>query len=317
MRQASISEILDPDLYNDGDIVGAVEATLSALYKENKGTGGRGAFSYQDGELEDDEGNKIKVTFSKCPQDRSAVGQVLFIESKKTNHGVQGIKVEDKEYPEGSGNWTRRLRITSSAEISYSGGGGGGGNQSGYGRQSGGSKSSGYGKPSNQQPAQNQTQQTAAKNKPMKHPTQVLDDMLALHMHCDMTVRKQYKLDPDNGYTQDCLQGYVSTMFIESCKQGLQHDFQERLKAPVQKVYPPWPEDSSKWREGIIPGGDYEGKKLEDLPKEKLLELWSHMNEKGSQTKMAKCVRHAVKELGLEPPDALNPDADSDDEIPF
>lgn len=292
----------------DADNVKCIKGTITKLFDAKKGQGDSGDWEYQNGEFKDENGDSIKICFSKCSQPKGARGRPVVITSiKSEQHGWLGIKVEDKSYEkDGEPVKERTLKITPSAEIVFkgeapsetgSGGGGGGGKPSSNTGGGGGGQS---------RPAQNLT----------LHPQVVLEDMIFLHSKVTDLVTQLY--GGEGGKPPEFIQATVGTIFIEAAKCGLTHDFKARIAKPIPKTYPPAPNDPKDWDACIIPKGEYEGKTLKDLPDDKLKELFAAVKE--SSTAFAKCVREAaaVRKVFKEEPKATDPDLDPpEDDIPF
>jgi hypothetical protein len=289
----TIKELLDKEEFPAGAVVMAVAGEITGLFKIRKGTGSSGDYEYQNGKLKDATG-EIEVCFSKCSQPDSAKGKKVTITSKTTNHGFQGIKIEDDSYEkDGETKHKRILKITPSADIVFVGGAPTGSTQSGGQAgpaQSGGGQTSGFDL--------------------SKHPLVIVDDIAALHSVIVDVVSSQYEKS-----SEALRQSYTATLFIEACKTGCAVDFIKRYKKP-KAGYPAPPSDPSKWKECILPKGPFEGKTLADVPDDKLLEYYNYYMEKKDEGNMAKCVYQAAKDRDLLPKDEPQTEEEGGDD-PF
>lgn len=289
---------------DDGDNVKCIQGTITKLFPIKKGSGSGGEFEYQNGEFKDNDGDTIKICFSKCSQPDGAKGKKVTITSiRHDTHGWLGIKIADSEYVknEGKDNETkvkeRQLKIVPSAEIKYEGGA-----------------------PSSE-PARTQTSgggSSSSRQDLTLHPKLVLKDICLMHARVTDLVNEIYK--GAEGVTPEFIQGAVGTVFIESARSGLHHDFEKRYNAELPKVYPPAPKDPKDWDVCVIPKGEFAGKTLKELPTDKLRELHVALDKNKSNTPFAECVYQAAKDRKIfekEKPPA-DPDLDPpEDDIPF
>ncbi len=295
-----ISKILDPDEFADKAIIMCIEGTLTKLYDATTGDD----YEYQNGEFKDSTGKTIKITFSKCTQPSTAKGKKVTISAVKSDkHGWQGLKVEDKTYTsKGKEVSERIIKVTATAQIEY---GGASSNE--------GSGSSGSGKPQSVGTGSG----TQSQPKSDIHPKKAIGDMLLLHVAITTLVNETY----GEKISDAAKQGAVATLFIESAKQGLVWDFEKRNAKELPKQYPPAPKDPKDWKNCVIPKGEFEGKTLEELPEDRLLELFNVLDDKGSNTPFAECVYQAAKDRDVLPKDDPKQPESSDepeeDSIPF
>lgn len=302
-----VKDILDPRLYRDQMVVMGIKGRITAIYKETSGEGTHSHYTYQNAELQGEDGGKIKIKFSSCSQPLSAKGKVVQISSyKHDSHGWLGIKVKDEEYDGKKGHVKERLlQVSSTAEIQYEGGDPAP-DKSGQ-QQSGGSTGGGY------QPPQND-----------RHPILVLKDISLLHGKVVDIVNETYP-----GETPDQVEfrkTATATIFIEAARQGIVHNFEKRIAAPVPAEYPPAPTDPTRWKECVIPKGEYAGKTLDELPDERLLELNDALSAKESNSDFAECVYQAASDRNVLPPPPPPPQRQQqppskpdvpEDDIPF
>lgn len=255
--------------YEDKQIVMTIAGKITALYDIRKGD----TYEYQPGKMKDDAGTEMDICFSKATQPLTAKGKHVVIKSIKSDkHGWLGIKVEDQTFTKDDETVTKRLlKITASAEIVYDGEAA---------QSSGKSKPTGEGK--------QQQQKTDG------HPIVILDDLLALHRKCYEVVQAKYS---NANLPHEAQQPFVSTLFIEMCRQNQQHNFIERAAKPLPPKITPAPEDPKQWRDCMIPSGSMVGKTLKDLDAEGLTKFYDALKDK--ETKFANCVKSAYEETGL------------------
>lgn len=281
-KPVPFKKILDKDEYSDSDNVKCIQGTITALYKVRSGEGQSGHYEFQNADMKDAAGDTIKVCFSNQTQPESAKGKLVTISSyKHDTHGWLGIKVVDEEFTAKSGPKKdqlikqRTLKFSSTAKIEYEGGA-----------------------PTAGQSAGNSGN---ADCKPMQlpnnvHPTKALSDMILLHAKITDLVNETYDAK-DDAFKQ----GSTNTLFIESCRQGLQFDFGARVSKPPTKTYPPAPKDPTKWKECVLSAGSNEGKTLGEISNEDIKKLFDYYDAKGSNTDLAECVYQAARDLELIP----------------
>jgi hypothetical protein len=266
IKPIPFKRILDPNEFSDGDIIKCIKGTIIKLYKIRAGEGTRGHYEYQDGEIKDDAGTIMGITFASCSQPDSAKGKRVTIMSTMTeSFGKQGVKLEVSEYNQKE---IKKLRITSSANISYDGGATG----------------------QQQQRPNGQAQQQPAMN---VHPKVILQDLTKMHCAITDLVNEIYKEQPDA-----FKQGAVATIFIEAAKQGVAVDFAKRYS---QMIIPPAPADPKNWSECVVPKGSNIGKRLQEVSDEDLLKLHGWLADTDSKTNFAKCVYQAALDRNVLP----------------
>lgn len=302
-KPVSVEKLLDPDTFADQASVMCISGTLTKLFKANKGD----EYEYQNGEFKDSTG-KIKIVFSKCTQPQGSRNQKVTITSQKTNHGWQGVRVEDREYEkDGETKHERQLKITPSAEIEYGSNGSGGGDNGGDDEpQNTSRKSSGGNGGSTGHPAKE-------RSTPAVHPLVAIKDMLKLHTTLTALVSETYGKDID----KDAKQAAVATLFIECAKMGLIWDFEKKAGAPIQKAHSPAPKDPKKWKQAVIPAGANEGKTLEEVSDEDLMKYHEYYDKKGDNSALAECIYQAAADRKLLPdPEPENEGNDAGDDTP-
>lgn len=290
-KAVTIKEILDTDKYDDQQIVKCVSGTIIGIFDPTKGTGANGEWEYQNGTLKDATG-QIKVSFSKCSQPKSAKGKKITMSSFKTEkHGWQGVKVADSSYEKDGKTVNERvLKITPTATIEYEGGA----------PSESSSSTGGSGKPGQSQP------QTVSKYEHdlSIHPALIVGNILSLHLAVHKQVTAEYPIKKGE-VSEETQRAYVSSVFIESVKQGAGIDYVRRQAKPAPPLagYPPPPEDPSEWKTCIMPKGNYEGKTIADIPDDKLLEYYNKYQEAKSQSALAKCIYQAAEDRKILPQD--------------
>lgn len=105
----------------EGQVVPGIEGTLSRIYEWKDGTNKNGHWSFQNGEITDDQGGKVMLKFTNYDEiAQAAKGQRVRITSNQTQNGIHGVKVFDDDYNE---KITRKLKITGAASFEIVGGG--------------------------------------------------------------------------------------------------------------------------------------------------------------------------------------------------
>lgn len=316
-KTATIKELLNPDEYADKSVVMRVTGKLTKLFKPKTGSNNNGDWSLQNGEIQDSTGS-MSICFSNNEQLMTARNKVITIEAVQSKqHGWTGLKVEDREYPEGT--WIRELKATSTANISFDGG-----SQQQQQTNQSGQKTSGYGKPKQQE---QQTQQPANRQVNL-HPKQILADLIALHYDVAGLVNEIYNPEGTKKGDETDVAPFIATVFIEAAKNGLGMDYVKRAAAPIKKAYPPAPKDPAKWKDCVIPWGKVEGKTIAEISDDELKVMFDYFDGKKDNSPLAECVYKAALDRGViappeeQPPDDVTGDTDGSltaapDDIPF
>lgn len=150
------------------------------------------------------------------------------------------------------------------------------------------------------------TPEPAAERPAVSQPARVsqsvtLEDLISSHIAIDSQVREAYK---DKNYDEETLRSYVASVFIEANKKGIQ------VEAPKQSV-------ENDWASFIVPSGSMKGKKLIDVGKKGLIDLYHHYWKVGFKTDFAKAVEKAGQVFNLPLPEEDNITMDEQPEIPW
>lgn len=261
--------------YDEDQNVKHIQGTITGLYPVKKGTSAKGDWEFQNGKMKDSAGTEIDIIFASNSQPASAKGQKVTIKSTHTEqHGWNGIKVEDQKYEkDGKQIHKRCLKITATASIIYEGG-----VYSGQEKKSEGQT---------QSKGNVSTQPSSS-----AHPAPIIQDYVALHGYCSGQILQNYgdKVSPE------FLSSATATIFIEACRNGLQHDFIDRANKPLPPKITPPPSDPSLWETAMIPNGTMMGKTLKDLDETQLTKYYDAVKEKDNP--MANCVKFGFEARG-------------------
>jgi hypothetical protein len=265
------------------DIIKKVTGKITKLFPERKFDGQYGPTSVQNGEIEVD-GQTYKLAFWKCTQPESAKNRTVTLSSTRGKQGMNGVTFEEESYKkEGKEIKNLLIRVTASAKIEYDG--------------------------ESEEPARvTSTPKTIVTDNPEK----ALDEIVEMHQYIDSLVRMAYlgKITDE-----ETLRSYVSSVFIEANRKGIHYS--SKVEAPKKEE--PKAEESNadadidNWASAIVPSGSQKGKKLVDIGKPKLAELYEYYLAKGFTTPFAKCVEKAAEVFHLDSPFTDEPQ----DDIPY
>jgi hypothetical protein len=265
------------------DIIKKVTGKITKLFPEKKFDGQYGPTSVQNGEIEVD-GQTYKLAFWKCTQPESAKNRTVTLSSTRGKQGMNGVTFEEESYKkEGKEIKNLLIRVTASAKIEYDG--------------------------ESEEPARvTSTPKTIVTDNPEK----ALDEIVEMHQYIDSLVRMAYlgKITDE-----ETLRSYVSSVFIEANRKGIHYS--SKVEAPKKEE--PKAEESNadadidNWASAIVPSGSQKGKKLVDIGKPKLAELYEYYLAKGFTTPFAKCVEKAAEVFHLDSPFTDEPQ----DDIPY
>ena len=251
------------------DIIKRVTGKITKLWEAKTFNGPKGEFVIQGGEIEID-GQTYGLKFFNNTQEQSIKGNVVTLSSVRGKHGLTGVSLEHESYEGKSGKVDRDIiKVTSTGRIEFD-------------HQS-------------DEPARVSTPKTIVTD----NPEAALDKIVELHRHIDSLVRHAYNKVQD----EETLRSYVSSVFIEANRKGIQ------LSSPEPKKEEPKEEpkkeelDPSDWASAIVPSGSHKGKKLAEIGKPAITKLFQYYLEKGFTTPFAKCVEQAAEDLQLDSPE--------------
>ena len=262
------------------DIIKKVTGKITKLFPEKKFEGSYGPTSVQNGEIEVD-GQAYKIAFWKCTQPESAKGRTVTLSSTRGKQGLGGVTFEKESYEkEGKKIENFLIKVTASGKIEYDG--------------------------VSEEPVRvTSTTKTIVSD----NPEQALDQIVETHQYIDSLVRMAYlgKITDE-----ETLRAYVSSVFIEANRKGISISKSEPKSEPKVEEPKPVELDPKDWASAIVPSGSQKGKKLGEIGKTKLTELYQYYLAKGFTTPFAKCVEQAAEDFHLDAP--IEEEAD---EIPY
>ena len=268
------------------DIIKKVTGKITKLFPEKEKDGQYGPYTIQNGEIEVD-GQSYKLALWNNTQPDSVKGREVTISSTRGKHGLNGVTLEEESFKNKDGQQIHNqvIKISASAKIEYDG-------------------------PS-EEPARvdSPTRLKWDKNIVSDNPEQSLDKIVETHQYIDSLVRMAYlgKITDE-----ETLRAYVSSVFIEANRKGISISKSEPKSEPKVEEPKPVELDPKDWASAIVPSGSQKGKKLGEIGKTKLTELYQYYLAKGFTTPFAKCVEQAAEDFHLDAP--IEEDAD---EIPY
>ena len=262
------------------DIIKKVTGKITKLFPEKKFEGSYGPTSVQNGEIEVD-GQAYKIAFWKCTQPESAKNRTVTLSSTRGKQGLSGVTFEKDSYEkEGKKIESLLIKVTASGKIEYDG--------------------------VSEEPVR---VTSTPKSIVTDNPEQELDKIVETHLYIDSLVRMAYLGKVTD---EETLRAYVSSVFIEANRKGISISKSEPKSEP--KVEEPESDaDINNWASAIVPSGSQKGKKLVDIGKPKLTELYQYYLAKGFTTPFAKCVEKAAEVFNLDSPFT----EEEPDEIPY
>jgi hypothetical protein len=272
-------EGIEPD-----DIIKKVTGKITKLYKSRNVNTKYGEKNFQDGEIEID-GNAYKITFCNNEQKDSVRNRTVTLSSTRGKQGLNGVTFAEEKYEnkEGKQIHNQVIKVSASAKVEYDG--------------------------VSEEPAR---VASTPKSIVTDNPEQALDQIVETHLYIDSLVRMAYlgKITDE-----ETLRSYVSSVFIEANRKGIHYSTKaEAPKKEEPKVEEPNADaDIDNWASAIVPSGSQKGKKLVDIGKPKLTELYQYYLEKGFTTPFAKCVEKAAEVFNLDSPFTDEPQ----DDIPY
>jgi hypothetical protein len=274
-------EGIEPD-----DIIKKVTGKITKLYKSRNVNTKYGEKNFQDGEIEID-GNAYKITFCNNEQKDSVRNRTVTLSSTRGKQGLNGVTFAEEKYEnkEGKQIHNQVIKVSASAKVEYDG-------------------------------VSEEPVRVAASATPKSIVTdnaeKALDQIVETHLYIDSLVRMAYLGKVTD---EETLRAYVSSVFIEANRKGIHYS--SKVEAP-KKEEPKAEElnadaDIDNWASAIVPSGSQKGKKLVDIGKPKLAELYEYYLEKGFNTPFAKCVEKAAEVFHLDSPLTDEPQ----DDIPY
>ena len=261
------------------DIIKKVTGKITKLFPEKKFDGSYGPTSVQNGEIEVD-GQTYKIAFWKCTQPESAKNRTITLSSTRGKQGLSGVTFEKDSYEkEGKKIESLLIKVTASGKIEYDG--------------------------VSEEPVR---VTSTPKSIVTDNPEQELDKIIETHQYIDSLVRMVYR----NITNEETLRAYVSSVFIEANRKCISISKSEP-KSELKEEEPESDADINNWASAIVPSGSQKGKKLVDIGKPKLTELYEYYLAKGFTTPFAKCVEKAAEVFHLDSPFTDEPQ----DDIPY
>jgi len=264
------------------DIIKRVTGKVTKLWEPKTFNGPKGEFVIQGGDIEID-GQTYGLKFFNNTQEQSIKGNVITLSSVRGKHGLTGVSLEHESYDGKNGKVDRDIiKVTATGKIEFD------------------------------RPSEEPVRRTETKSIVTDNPEKALDEIVEMHQYIDSLVRMAYlgKITDE-----ETLRSYVSSVFIEANRKGIHYS--SKVEAP-KKEEPKAEEpnenaDINNWASAIVPSGSQKGKKLVDIGKPKLAELYEYYLEKGFTTPFAKCVEKAAEVFHLDSPFTDEPQ----DDIPY
>jgi len=265
------------------DIIKRVTGKVTKLWEAKTFNGPKGEFVIQGGDIEID-GQTYGLKFFNNTQEQSIKGNVVTLSSVRGKHGLTGVSLEHESYEGKNGKVDRDIiKVTATGKVEFD-------------------------RPSEEPARVTSTPKVIVTDNPEK----ALDEIVEMHQYIDSLVRMAYlgKITDE-----ETLRSYVSSVFIEANRKGIHYT--SKVEAP-KKEEPKAEEpnenaDINNWASAIVPSGSQKGKKLVDIGKPKLAELYEYYLEKGFTTPFAKCVEKAAEVFHLDSPFTDEPQ----DDIPY
>lgn len=287
----TIAEIFEN--MENGDPIKVVEGVLINIMSPLQA----GQGTLQNGTLEDDEGSQGKITFSDVTiNEKTAKGQRIRIESVSGARGRTGLKVKDSE------QYGRAIWVTSSAKITYPGGGEHSTHKQAPPPGKATFKRGGQAAP----PPKKDTETKAGTTQrgPQRTPEERLGDLADLLAACATHVAAKILpvlVDEKTPHEEVSRMAgaLTSTLFIQCDKGGVTAGWTDRSNRPLPRP----PEDPAQWRECYInsKGSKLHAKKLSEISKSDLLEIFNYCDSKQLNSPFAECVYRAAIETDVLP----------------
>jgi len=264
--------------YKPKDIIPKITGKIVKLWDAKEKEGKFGPYKIQNGDTEVD-GDILGITFWDKEQNSSLKDKVVVITCTKGKHGLGGIELGHESYSKSDGTKVDRnvIHVKKAAKVELADG-------------SAPEPIADHSEPS--QPVR------------VSHSAITLEDLIASHIAIDSQVREAYK---EKSYDEETLRSYVASVFIEANKRGIQVATPE---APKQSV-------ENDWASFIVPSGSMKGKKLIDVGKKGLIDLYHYYWKVGFKTDFAKAVEKAGQVFNLPLPDEDEIPMEDQPEIPW
>ena len=260
------------------DIIPKVTGKIVKLWEAKEKEGKYGPYKIQNGDIEVD-GDILGITFWDKEQNSSLKDKVVVISCTKGKHGLGGIELGHESYSKSDGTKVDRhvIHVKKAAKVELADGS-----------------------------APEQVANHSEPSQPVRvsHSAITLEDLIANHILIDTQVREAYK---DKSYDEETLRSYVASVFIEANKKGVQFKTEETSKQSVE----------NDWASFIVPSGSMKGKKLIDVGKKNLIDLYHYYWKIGFNTEFAKAVEKAGQVFDFPLPDGDNIPMEDQPEIPW
>jgi hypothetical protein len=250
------------------DIIKTVTGRVTKLWEAKTFQGDKGEFTIQNGSIEID-GDTYGIKFWNQTQPTEMSGKTVTLSSTRSKHGLNGVVFEHDSYTKKDGTKVEQdvIKVSKSGKVEWEG------------------------QASAPKPVTKKSIEIIVTD---TDPKRALDQLLEQHMYINSLVRHAYK---PNMLNEDTIRSYVSTLFIEANKRGIQIGGQS---APVEEPVV----DPEDWGSVIVPSGhpkfkELGGKKLAEVGKPALVRLHQYFLENPSDKPFAKAVEQAAEDLQL------------------
>ena len=250
------------------DIIKTVTGRVTKLWEAKTFQGDKGEFTIQNGSIEID-GDTYGIKFWNQTQPTEMSGKFVTLSSTRSKHGLNGVVFEHDSYTKKDGTKVEQdvIKVSKSGKVEWEG------------------------QASAPKPAAKKSIEVIVND---TDPKKALDQLVEQHMYIDALIRHAYA---SRKYDEETIRSYVSTLFIEANKRGIQIGGQS-TPAPEPVV------DPSDWGSFIVPEGhpkfsELGGKKLAEVGKPALVRLHQYFLDNPSDKPIAKAVEQAAEDLQL------------------
>jgi hypothetical protein len=254
------------------DIIKSVTGLVTKLWEPKTFNGPKGEFTIQGGEIIID-GQAYGLKFMNQQHDPARFkGKTITLTSTRGKHGLNGVSLDHESFSTKNGDKVDRdvIKVTATAKIEVL------------------DEPVGLSEPPRRE---------ASVARPAPASEDTLMDIIKLHKACNALVRQQYSRITD----EETLRAYVSSVFIEANRKGVRLAVEEKVEeAPAPEVPEEPKNDRPDWGSAIVPSGSYKGKKLAEVGKTAITQLYEFYLEKGFTTAFAKCVDQAARDLRID-----------------